>query len=168
MEIAVGGVVHEVSKCTVVVLAEKFIPLTTPHDLDDVPTGTAEERLEFLNDLAVTANGAVESLQVAVNDERQVVETIVCSQLKCAARLNLVHFAVTEECPNMLVRGVLDSAVCHVLIELSLVNRVDRAETHRHRWELPEIWHEARVRIGRKPAREVGLLLTEPVELVLR
>ena len=67
----------------------------------------------------------------------------------------------------MLVRGVLDSAVRHVLVELRLVNRVDRAETHRHCWELPEIGHEARVRIGRKPAREVGLLLTEPVELVL-
>ena len=67
------------------VLTEKLIPLATPHDLDDMPTGTSEERLKFLNDLAVTANGTVESLQVAVDDERQVVETVVCSQLERAA-----------------------------------------------------------------------------------
>ena len=44
--------------------------------LDDVPAGAAEDRLELLDDLAVAAHRAVEPLQVAVDDEDQVVELL--------------------------------------------------------------------------------------------
>ena len=81
LKVAVGSVVHEVAKRAVVVLAEKFVPLATPHDLDDVPPGSAEERFEFLNDLAVAAHGTVEALQVAVDDKREVVESVVRCEL---------------------------------------------------------------------------------------
>jgi hypothetical protein len=47
-----------------------------PRSLDDVPAGAAEDAFEFLDDLAVAAHRAVEALQVAVDDEDQVVELL--------------------------------------------------------------------------------------------
>jgi len=68
-----------------------------PYDLDHVPARAAEDPLEFLDDLAVATHWAVESLQVAVDDEDQVVETFAATQRNCAERLWLVAFAVAEE-----------------------------------------------------------------------
>ena len=87
--------------------------------------------------------------------------------LQQAAALGLVHLAVAEEGPDPLVGGVLDAAVVQVLVELRLVDRVHRAEAHRHRRELPEVGHQPRVRVRRQPAAGVRALLPEPVELVL-
>ena len=60
---------------------------------------------------------------------------------------------------------------CEVLVELGLVDRVHRAEAHRHRRELPEVRHQPRVRVGRQrldlAVHDVALLLAEAVELVL-
>ena len=69
--------VHDVDEGAVVIGLKQRIPFAAPNDLDDVPAGTAEERLELLNDLAVTANRAVEALQIAVDDEVQVVQTLL-------------------------------------------------------------------------------------------
>ena len=54
-----------------------------------------------------------------------------------------------------------------VPVEPGLVDRVQAAEAHRHRRELPEVRHQPRVRVGRQTATRVRELLTEAVELVL-
>jgi hypothetical protein len=88
-----------------------------------------------------------------------------------ATRLGLVHLAVAEERPDVLVAGVLDAAVVQVAVELSLVDRVHRAQAHRHGRELPEAGHEPRVRVGRQrpdlAVDDVRALLAEAVEVVL-
>src|SRR5690606_34327739 len=52
-----------------------------------------------------------------------------------------------------------------------LVDRLGRAEAHRDGRVLPEVRHPARVRVGREAAAlaggRVGVLLTEPVEVLL-
>ena len=68
-------------------------------------------------------------------------------------RLGLVHLAVAEERPHVLVGGVLDAAVVQVVVEPGLVDRVHRAQAHRHRRELPEVRHQPRVRVGRTARR---------------
>ena len=42
LEVAVVGVVHQVHERAVAVGCQKFVPLAAPHDLDHIPTGTAE------------------------------------------------------------------------------------------------------------------------------
>ncbi len=148
------------------VTGEKFVPLATPDDLDDVPSGAAEEALELLDDLAVSTHRPVEALQVAVDDEVEIVEAVVGGELEGSAALDLIHFTVAEEGPDLLVRGILDPAVGEVFVRLGLVDRVDRTETHRDCRELPEVRHEPRVRVGREPAWGMRLLLAESVELV--
>ena len=169
--VAVARGVHQVHEGAVAVCGEQRVPPAAPDHLDDVPAGAAEERLELLDDLAVAAHRAVEPLQVAVDDEGEVVELLAGRELQQAARLGLVHLAVAEERPDVLLAGVLDAAVVEVLVELRLVDRVHRADAHRHRRELPEVRHQPRVRVGRQRQRlaadDVALLLAEAVELVL-
>src|SRR6266852_1521968 len=56
------------------VALENGIPLAAPQNFDDVPARSAKRRLELLNNLAVASHRAVEALQVAVDDENQIVE----------------------------------------------------------------------------------------------
>ena len=167
LEVAVGRVVHQVDEGAVAVTGEQLVPLAAPHDLDDVPAGAAEQALELLDDLAVAADRAVEALQVAVDDEGQVVELLARGKRQRAHRVDLVGLAVAEERPHALVGGVLDAAVAEVLVEPRLVDRVQRAEAHRDGRELPEPGHEPRVRVGGQAAAGVRHLLPEAVHLVL-
>ena len=82
------------------------------------------------------------------------------------AALRLVHLAVAEERPHVLVGGVLDAPVVQVVVEAGLVDGVHRAQAHRHGGELPEVGHQPRVRVGRQAAAGVAVLLAEAVELV--
>ena len=60
-------------------------------------------RFQFLNDLAVAAHGAVQALQVAIDDENQIVEFFARGQGDRAERFGLVRFAVAQERPDFAV-----------------------------------------------------------------
>ncbi|MDI2037355.1 hypothetical protein PJL15_04502 [Paenarthrobacter nitroguajacolicus] len=166
--VTIGGFVHDFHQRPVGVRFEQGVPLTAPDDLDHVPARTAEERFEFLHDFAVTAHRPVQALEVAVDHEVQVVQVLVRGELEQATGLGLVHFPVPEERPDLLVRGVLDPTVLQVPVGLGLVDRVHRADTHRHGREFPEVRHQARVRVGGQGVAFLGLFLTEPVQILLR
>ena len=125
-------------------------PSATPEHLDDIPAGAAESSLQFLDDLAVAAHRAVEPLQVAVDDEDQVVELLPHRHGDRAHRLGLVHLAVAQESPHLAVGCRHDAAMFEVAHEARLIDRHHRPEAHRHRRELPEIRHQPGVRIRRQ------------------
>ncbi len=139
------------------VLVEQRIPIVAPDDFDDVPAGAAERAFELLNDLAVAAHRAVEPLQVAVDDEDQVVELLARGERDRAERFGLVAFAVAHERPDVLLRQVDDAAVGEVAIEPRLVDGHDRAEAHRDGGEFPELGHQPGMRIRRQPAARLQL-----------
>src|SRR5262245_55206064 len=82
-----------------------------------------------------------------------------------AHRFGLVELSVADEAPHLRVLRVGDAPVVEIAIEPRLVDRVDRAETHRHGREFPERWQPTRMRI-RRQAATTGLA-PEVVELVL-
>ena len=100
--VAVKRFVHQVNKGIVLVGSEQLIPSAAPNHLDDVPAGALEEGFQFLNDLAITADRAVQTLQVAVDDEGQVVQALLGCQLEHATGLGFVHFAIADESPGVL------------------------------------------------------------------
>ena len=104
LELAVERVVHLLDEDAVDVAGEELVPLAGPDHLDHVPAGAAEHRLELLDDLAVAADRAVEALEVAVDDERQVVEALARGDVERAERLGLVGLAVAEERPDARAR----------------------------------------------------------------
>ena len=81
LEVAVERLVHLVEQDAVLVARQQVVPLARPDDLDHVPAGAAEDRLELLDDLSVAANRTVEALQVAVHDEGEVVEALAGRRL---------------------------------------------------------------------------------------
>ena len=145
--VAVQGFVHDVDEGVVLVGGEQLVPAAAPDDLDDVPAGTLEEGFQLLDDLAIAANRAVEALQVAVDDEGQVVQALLGRQLEHAAGLGLVHFTVADEGPGVLLGGVFDPVHVQVAVEPRLVDGLGGTQAERDRGELPEAVELARVRV---------------------
>ncbi len=165
LELAVEGGVHPVEEDAVDVLGQQLVPVAAPDDLDHVPPGPPEEGLELLDDLAVAPHRAVEPLQVAVDDERQVVEVLAAGDRQGAGGLGLVELAVAHEAPHPAVRRVGDAPGGQVAVDVGLADGVEGPEPHRHRRELPELGHEAGVGVGRQPVP--AHLEAEVVELGL-
>ncbi len=78
--LAVHDLAHTAHKCPVFIPVEKRVPVIAPDDLDDIPSGSAEGGLQFLDNFAVTPHGPVQALQVAVDDENEVVEILARRQ----------------------------------------------------------------------------------------
>src|SRR5688572_5934362 len=150
--LAVNDLAHALDQQAIVILLEQAVPLSTPDHLDDIPSGAAEDRFELLNDLTVAANRTVEPLQIAVDDEDQVVEFLARGQRDRAERFRFVGLTVAEKRPHLRVRALLETAIFQVAHEARLIDRHDRAEAHRDRGELPEVGHQPRMWIGREPA----------------
>src|SRR5204862_7057457 len=126
--LAVDDLAHAFDEEAVLVVGEEGVPVAAPDDLDAIPAGAAEGGFEFLNDLAVAPDRSVEPLQVAIDDEDQVVESLARGECECAQRFRLVGLAIAEETPDLLRRRFAQSAVRQVAGEPRLVNRQDRAE----------------------------------------
>ena len=166
LQLAVDDLAHAAHQQAVAVLGQQRVPVGTPQDLDHVPAGAAEGAFQFLHDLAVAADRSVQPLQVAIDDEDQVVETLAGGQGDRAQRFRFVALAVAQEGPHPRGRGVgLDAAIDQVVVEAGLVDGHDRPQAHRNRGELPEVGHEPGVRIGGQPA--AGLQLAAEVHQVL-
>ena len=168
LELTVDGGVHLVEEHAVFVLGEEFVPLRAPDDLDHVPARASEHGLELLDDLAVAAYWAVESLQVAVDHEHEVVEVLARGEGDRAESLGLVALTVTEERPDAAVRGVVELTVGEIAVEAGVVEGRDRTESHRDGGELPEVRHEPWMRVTREPATAATDLAAEMIEVVCR
>src|SRR5487761_2170673 len=103
--VPVWSLIHQANECAFTVLGKKWIPLATPNDFDDVPSCAAKNRFEFLDDLSVSTNWSVKALQVAVNYKGQIVESVASCQADCTQTFRLVHFAIAQKCPNVLIAG---------------------------------------------------------------
>src|SRR5207249_10666381 len=74
--------------------------------------------------------------------------------------------AVTHEAPYLRFLTLHQPASAQVAIEARLVNRHDRAEPHRDGWELPEVRHQIRMRVRRKPAA-FGEFLAKMLQMMI-
>ena len=162
--VAVHRFFHALLQQAVVIAGQQRVPHAAPDHLDHIPVRTAEAAFELLNDLAVTAHRAIETLQVAVDHENQVVEFLPTGQGNCAQGFRFVRFSVTDKAPDFLLARLDKAAVLQVLHEARLVDCLNRTQPHGYRGELPEVRHQPGVGIGRE-ALAISLL-AEVVELV--
>src|SRR5208282_2659619 len=109
--LTVADLAHAFDQETIAIAADEAVPVAAPDHLDDVPAGAAENGFQFLDDFAIATDGTVQTLQVAVDHEDQIVEAFARSQSDGSKRLGLVHFTVTEEGPHFSVGGQLQSAI---------------------------------------------------------
>ena len=117
--------------------------------------------------LPLPRTGPSQSLQVAVDDEDQVVEPLAPRQRQHAERLRLIALAIADERPDLAVAHGDQAAPVEVLHDVGLIDRLDRPEAHRYRGKLPIVRHQPRVRVGREsaaihfPAKTVELLFRQ-------
>jgi len=78
--LAVDRFIHAFLKDAFLILLEQRIPVTAPDDLDHVPARATEDAFELVHHPGVAAYRAVQALQVAVDDEDQVVEVFATGQ----------------------------------------------------------------------------------------
>ena len=148
----VGGFREPPQQRVMRIAREQRIPIRAPEHLDDVPSRAGEQALEFLDDLAVAAHRPIEALQIAIDDEGQVVEPLARRQRQRPDRFRLIHLAVAEYAPDVACGGVRQVAVREVAHEARLVDGVDRTDAHRAGGELPEIGHQPGMGIGAQTA----------------
>ncbi|MDN3714028.1 hypothetical protein QWZ10_23665 [Paracoccus cavernae] len=92
--------VHSLGKAAqqdqILVAGKQPVPLRAPKHLDHIPARADEQAFQLLDDLAVAAHRPVQTLQVAVHDESQVVEVFPRGQSQAGNGLGLVHFSITK------------------------------------------------------------------------
>ncbi|MNH05287.1 hypothetical protein D3C79_646070 [compost metagenome] len=162
--VAVQGFVHQLDQFAAGVFTQQFIPTSAPDHFQYLPACAGEDAFQLIDDLAVTGDRAVQTLQVAVDDEYQVVQLLTGSDGDRALGFRLIHLAVAQEGVNGLSRGVLQATVFQIFQELRLIDGADWAQAHGNGRELPEFRHQFRMRV-RRQAFAVNFL-TEVVHLV--
>ena len=111
MEVAIGCGIHQIDERSIAIGGQELIPFATPHNFDDVPAGPTEQTLKFLDDFSIPANWAVEALQVAVDNEDQIIELFAGGKADGTDCFNFVHLSIAQERPNFLLGRILDAAM---------------------------------------------------------
>src|SRR5436305_1890263 len=115
--LAVGDLAHAPNQEAFAVVGDERIPVGAPDHFDNVPSDAAEDRFQFLDDLAVAAHGTVEALEIAVDDEDQVVEFFACRERDSSERFGFIRFAVPQECEYLAASAGFQATVLKVLDE---------------------------------------------------
>ena len=100
LRFAINHFAQTLDEKAVNILFEERIPIGPPENLDAVPTGAAECRFEFLNDFAIAADGPIEPLQIAIDDENKVVEFFAGCERDGARALPARPFRRRRETPT--------------------------------------------------------------------
>ena len=150
--VTVDRVFHALAQHALAVLREQPVPAAAPNDFDHIPVGAAKAAFEFLNDLAVAAHRAVETLQIAVHHQHQIVEVLARSEIDGAEHFRLIRFTVADEAPHASAVARFQSPILQILGETRLINGGRRRQAHGSAGHLPEIAHRTRMRIGRQSA----------------
>ena len=142
LQLAIADLIHDLLQVAALVAFYQRIPLSAPHDLDHVPSSTAEHPFQFLNNFAVPPNRPIQSLQVAVDHEVQIAETFTPRQRNGSKGFGLVTLSVAEKAPDFAIAVIHQTALALVLHHVGLVDRLNRSKAHRHRGELPVVRHQ--------------------------
>lgn len=91
LQIAVADVLESRGQTTVFVGIDQGTPRLSPQHLDDLPARAREHAFELVDDPSVGSNRAVESLQIAADDETQISQALSLRHRQRADGLGLVH-----------------------------------------------------------------------------
>ena len=114
-----------------------------------MPTCAAKNTLQLLNNLAVAPHRPIEALQITIDHEVEVAQTLATGQRDGTERLRPVTLTVSQETPDFAVAMVHQATLTLILHDVGLIDRLNRPEAHRHGGELPVIRHQPRMRVRR-------------------
>ena len=140
---------HQLAQFAAFIACEQWLPVAAPDELNHVPAAAAKLAFEFLNDFAVTTHGAIEPLQVAIDDKNQVIKSLTRRHADSTQTFNFVHFAIAAKRPYLALGSIGNAACVQVFEETRLINRHKRPQPHAYGGELPKIRHQLGVRVAR-------------------
>jgi len=149
--ITIDTLLHAMAQHAVDILGQQAVPAAAPDDLGHVPVCAAKAALEFLDDLAITPHRAVETLQVAVHYQHEVVEFFPRRNIDCAKHFRFVGFTIADKTPDLAAVAGLETTVLKVSGEAGLVNRRRGRQAHGGIGHLPEVRHGPGVGVGAEP-----------------
>ena len=109
---------------------KQAIPVTAPNEFDHIPSRTAKEFFQFVNDAPVTANRTIQALQVAIDHPHQVVQFFAGGKRQCAHAFGLVHFPIAKHAPDFALTAVQQLTVRQIAHEARMVDRADGPQPH--------------------------------------
>ena len=124
--LAVDSFHHDPLQNTVLVAGQQIIPVSAPDDFDHIPASAAEIGFEFLNDFAVATHRAIQTLQITVDDENEVIEHFTTSHADRAHGFRFIHLAITAESPDLAISGIGNLTRMQVFEKPRLINRHQR------------------------------------------
>ena len=92
---------HASSQGAVHVLGQQLVPAAAPDHLDHIPAGADEGGFQFLNDLAITPHRAVETLQIAVHHQNQIIQLFSRCDVNAAQYFRLIGLPIADETPYL-------------------------------------------------------------------
>ena len=122
--------VHPLLQQTQLILLKQGVPHPPPNNFDHIPASAAEYAFKLLDDLAVTSNRTIQALQIAVNDENEIVQLLSPRQRDRALRLRLIHFSISGETPDLSILHLGKPPAIQVLHNVRLINRLERPQPH--------------------------------------
>ncbi len=122
LHLAVHGVGKGLDQRAGQVACKQAVPIAAPDQFDDVPTGTAKQFFQLVNNAAIAPHRAVQPLQVAVDHPHQVIQLLARSQCQSTHAFGFVHFAITKHAPDLARRAVQQLAVRQVAHEARVVD----------------------------------------------
>src|ERR1700733_12422922 len=103
------------------VALEELVPVRAPHYLDDVPARAAEHAFELVDDALVATHRSVQPLQIAIDDEDEVVQLLARRHRNGAQRIDFVRLAIANEGPDLAIGLRNQAPVFEVAHEARLV-----------------------------------------------
>src|SRR3989304_2074169 len=67
---------HHFNQNAIVVLGKQWVPIVPPYNLDDIPSSATKNGFEFLDNFAIPTYWPVKSLQIAIDDENQIIQLL--------------------------------------------------------------------------------------------
>ena len=104
LELTIHGARKGIDQRALGVAREQSIPVTAPDQLDHMPSRAGEQGFEFIHDAPVAPHRPIQTLQIAVHHEHQVVEPLARSERERTHGLRLIHFTVAKDAPDLALR----------------------------------------------------------------
>ena len=130
LQFAIDHFIHDFLHQAFAITSKQWVPMATPKDFDDIPSSTAENSFQLLDDFGVTTNRSIETLQITVDHENQVIKTFAPSEADRTQGFRFVHLSIAEECPNFAIWLIREASIHQILHDMGLVDRLNRSETH--------------------------------------
>src|SRR5262245_18644533 len=100
LPLTIDDLAHAFNQRAFRVGSKQRIPVASPDDFDDVPASAAKDGLELLDDVAIAAHGTIQPLQVAIDDENQIVDLLARCKCDSTQSFGFVCFSITEKSPH--------------------------------------------------------------------